>query len=151
MTSGFARALAPGQVVGIDIAESQVALARQQAEAQGIPNVRFEGANIYDIPFPDESFDAAFAYTILQHVADPVRALREIYRVLKPGGVVGVGEEDTAGLIYAPMTPLMDQTLELYARAWQHNGGNPYFARRHRIALHAAGFVNTEGFAKAQY
>lgn len=151
ITTGFARALAPGQVVGIDIAESQIALARQQAEAQGIQNVRFEVANIYNIPFPDDSFDAAFAHTILQHLADPVRALREIHRVLKPGGVIGVREEDTAGLIFAPTTPLMDQTLELFVRTWQHNGGNPYFARHQRTALHAAGFVNTEGFAMAEH
>jgi ubiquinone/menaquinone biosynthesis C-methylase UbiE len=150
ITAGLASIVTPGQVVGIDIEESQIKLARAQAETQVIPNVRFEVANLYDIPFPDETFDAAFAHTVLQHLADPVRALREIYRVLKPGGVVGVREEDTAGVIFAPTNALMEQTMALYVRSWHHNGGDPYFARRHRAVLRAAGFVRIEGSASAE-
>ena len=150
ITCGLAQALAPGQVIGIDIEASQIDLAREQAATQAIANVRFEVANIYDLPFPDATFDVAFAHTVLQHLADPVKALREIYRVIKPGGLIGLREEDTGGIVFTPTNPLMEQTMELYVRAWQHNGGDPFFARRHRAVLRAAGFVNIEGSGTAE-
>src|SRR5438067_1545844 len=67
ITIGLTQAVAPGQVVGIDIESSQVEAARSLAAKMGVANVRFEVANVYDLPFPDASFDAAFAHTSLQH------------------------------------------------------------------------------------
>jgi len=87
ITIGLAKLVAPGQVVGIDIAENQIALAREVAYAQGVSNVKFEVGNINELPFPDRSFDSVFAHTVLQHLANPVRALKEIHRILKASGL----------------------------------------------------------------
>jgi hypothetical protein len=76
-----------------------------------------------------------------------VRALREVYRVLKVGGLIGVREEDTGGIVFAPSNALIDQSWDLYVRSWKHNGGDPYFARHHRAVLREAGFVRVSASA----
>ena len=77
-TTSLADAVAPGQVVGIDLEESQIELAKAHAAERGVTNVGFEVGSVYALPFPDASFDAAFAHTVLQHLRDPAKALEEI-------------------------------------------------------------------------
>lgn len=55
-----------------------------------LPDVALHNANIYALPYPDNTFDAAILSEILEHVDDDVAALKEVYRVLKPGGVVAI-------------------------------------------------------------
>ncbi|MDI6824228.1 MAG: methyltransferase domain-containing protein [Bacillota bacterium] len=81
--------LASGSVVGIDREPRQVERARTLAAERGAANVEFRVGNIYELSFPDASFDAAFAHNVLERLSDPLRALREMRRVLRPGGVVG--------------------------------------------------------------
>src|SRR5687768_14024627 len=57
ITFGLAAAVAPGEVVGIDLDPGSIDVARQQAAEQRMANVRFEVANIYVLPFPAGSFD----------------------------------------------------------------------------------------------
>jgi ubiquinone/menaquinone biosynthesis C-methylase UbiE len=89
ITIDLARIVAPGEVVGIDRRQASLSDARTFARERGVANVAFEVANVYQLPFPDRSFDAAFACALLQHLAAPLAALKEIRRVLKPGGVIG--------------------------------------------------------------
>jgi ubiquinone/menaquinone biosynthesis C-methylase UbiE len=147
---GLAEAVTPGQVVGIDLDESQIELARAYAAKRGVANVRFETGNAYDLPFPDGSFDAAFAHTVLHHLATPAKALQEIYRVLKPGGLIGVREGDMGSYISAPHDPTVDQFALLYYRFWQHNGGDPFLARHHRRLLREAGFTRIAATASTE-
>ena len=74
LTTSLAEWLAPGEVIGIDREPSQVEAARAWATEKGIHNVRFEIGNIYDIPYPDGSFDAVLSFTVLEHVREPLRA-----------------------------------------------------------------------------
>ena len=83
---GFAEVVAPGHVVGTEIEAAQVALAREHAATRHVANASFEVADIYALPFEDASFDAVFLSAVLGNLQDPVRGLRETYRVLKPGG-----------------------------------------------------------------
>jgi SAM-dependent methyltransferase len=55
-----------------------------------LPDVHVVRANIYDQPWPDDMFDGIILSEILEHIEDDVRGLREVYRVLKPGGVVAI-------------------------------------------------------------
>ena len=147
ITLGLAAAVAPGEVVGIDIQPSQVEQARALAAQRGVTNVRFEASNVYELPFPDGSFDAAFANTVLQQLREPVRALAELRRVLRPGGIAGVRDVDLGGQLIAPETPLLKQWLSLVERVLQHNGGKPHIGRHHRRLLLEAGFVRAEAGA----
>src|SRR5512143_3452508 len=97
LTASLARHLAPGEVIGIDREPSQIDAARAWAAEKGVGNVRFDLGNIFEIPFPDASFEAVFAYTVLEHVRDPLQAMREMRRVLKPGGIVGICDPDYEG------------------------------------------------------
>ena len=150
ITIDLAEFIKPGDVVGIDLDENQIKLAREHSLERKVSNVKFEVGDIYKLPFPDNTFDAAFAHTVLQHLVDPVKVAIEIHRVLKPGGIIGVREEDTASFIISPFTPKFDELMKLYVRTWKHNGGDPYFARRQRAVLNEAGFVRVEATASAE-
>jgi len=110
ITVGLAEAISPGEVTGIEISASDVDLARERAKKGGHTNLRFEVADVYELPLPDESVDAAFFHGVLAHLNDPVKALREAHRVLKPGGVVGVGErEGSADIRTGPFAESINQ------------------------------------------
>jgi ubiquinone/menaquinone biosynthesis C-methylase UbiE len=74
ITIDFSKIVEPGIVTGIDIDQSQVEIARKLGDESKIDNVVFRHADIYELPFDDDSFDAAFVHTTLQHSRDPVKA-----------------------------------------------------------------------------
>jgi SAM-dependent methyltransferase len=153
ITLGMAAAVAPGEVVGLDLSPAMVEQARALATERGVPNVRFDVGDVLALPFPDAGFDAAFESAVLEHVPDPARAVRELRRVLRPGGVVGLRDGDlgSAGLpVLEPPDPLVAEVYALRGRLWRRTGGDPCVGRRHRGLLHAAGFVGAEAGATAQ-
>jgi ubiquinone/menaquinone biosynthesis C-methylase UbiE len=81
-----------GTVVGIDHDQATVNTARDRTAGQSTVSVRL--GDIHDLPLPDRTADRARTDRVLQHVADPVQALREIRRILKPGGRLVMGEPD---------------------------------------------------------
>jgi SAM-dependent methyltransferase len=105
ITIGLAAAVAPGQAVGIDPDTRQIATARALAAQEGLPNVAFEVGNVYDLPFANASFDAAFANSMLFHLSEPLAAVRQMRRVLKPGGLAGIRDPDVGAEVLAPPTP----------------------------------------------
>lgn len=146
LTTSLAEWLAPGEVIGIDREPSQVQAARAWAAEKSASNVRFEVGNIYEIPYPDSSFDAAFAFTVLEHVREPLRALREMRRILKPGGVAGILDPDYGAMLQTPSTPGI-QELNGWMQRFSEENASPYYARHQRQYLLEAGFARTEGFA----
>ncbi|HTU18270.1 MAG TPA: methyltransferase domain-containing protein [Gemmataceae bacterium] len=90
----MAQRVAPGgRVVAMDGSQSMIATARQRAEGCGLP-VEFQVGDIHQLPFADNSFDAARADRIFMHLESPAQALREMMRVVRPGGRVLVYEVD---------------------------------------------------------
>lgn len=145
----LAEIVAPGHVVGVDADASQLEDARSAAVRRGVDNARFEVGDTYALPFADNAFDAALAHTLLVHLSEPVRVLRELRRVVRPGGVVAVSDDDFGTVVMSPANPLVEEAVSLWVRMLQHNGGNPYYARHLRRYLLDAGFVRTEGHAVA--
>jgi SAM-dependent methyltransferase len=144
ITRGFAEAVAPGQVVGIDFQTSQINQAEASRESQGLTNLRFEEADAYQLPFPDQSFDAVFANAVLWHLREPDRVLANIRRVLCPGGIVGIRDCDWGGRICSPSIPLLEKWWPLTIQIRQRNGGNPFLGRNLRRLLLEAGFQGVE-------
>ena len=140
ITLGFAELVAPGKVVGTDIEESQVAFASENASRRNVSNVRFEVADLYELPFADSTFDAVFISAVLGNLREPTRGLREAYRVLKPGGVIGVKEFDHGGDIVYPLEPAMAKYDELYRRLRSEYGHDPEGGRKIGALLHDIGF-----------
>ena len=144
ITAGLADAVSPGNVVGIDMDAGQIEFARSNATARGITNVRFETGSVYELPFPDNSFDAVFANALLHHLGEPVRALVEMRRVLKPNGVIAVRAEDRGADLLEPATQIIVDATSLYMKVWRSNGGDPFSPRRHKAMLREAGFTRVE-------
>lgn len=87
------------RVVGLDHAPTFVAEARARVAAAGLAaTVTVEEGDAYHLPFPDASFDAAHCERVLMHLDDPTAALREMRRVVRPGGRVVAVEPDWGGL-----------------------------------------------------
>ena len=136
-------ALVPqGRVVGIDIEDRQLDMGRQAAQQRGIPNIEFHHASLYALPFADGTFDAVLAHAVLYHLAEPRNALRELWRVLKPGGVMGLRDADFDGDVYYPAHEDVDRFWKLTERVIQHHGGDTRFGRKQRRLLREAGFQN---------
>lgn len=144
ITLGLAKAVAPGEVVGVDLQQNMVARARTLAAERGVGNVRFERADAYELPFAESSFDAALQHRVLMHLADPVRGLREVRRVLRPGGVLGLRDVDVASAVFWPMTPELERFNDLRMRAFELEGTDGRTGRKHRQLLLDAGFDQTE-------
>jgi len=78
------------RVTAVDASAAMLTRARSLCEREGLLDVVFEQADIQELPFPDDKFDAAYCSMVLHHVARPERALREMTRIVKPGGKVVV-------------------------------------------------------------
>lgn len=151
ITVGLARVVAPGRVVGIDKDASQIEAANAHLADQQVPNLRFETADIYELPFPDASFDAVFTTSVLMYLPDPLAALRQFHRVLKPGGVVGIRDPDHEAQLCAPPDPMLMRCWQLLDALIQRKGGNPYIGKHQRGLLRQAGFVNVQAAASCEY
>jgi ubiquinone/menaquinone biosynthesis C-methylase UbiE len=137
---GLAENVAPGPVIGIDIEKGQIDLARSGAQQRGLINLLFEVASVYDLPFRTDAFDVVFSHALFEHLTDPAGALKEIRRVLRPGGMVGIASPDWGGNMTVPTDPVVDEAIELYKGLQAKNGGNPYIGRELRRLLEEGGF-----------
>lgn len=140
ITVGLAEAVAPGSVIGVDVEAGQVELARQRVQERGLANLRIDQASVYELPFADRSFDAVFSHALFEHLADPLAALREIRRVLRPGGLVGIASPDWDGVVFAPPDRDVEQAIKVYTHLQSRNGGNPFVGRELGWLLQEAGF-----------
>lgn len=147
ITVELAELCAPGEVVGIDIEGAQLEKGEARARERGIGNVRFSVGDIYALPFAEAAFDAVFAHGVLYHLRAPDRALAEMHRVLRPGGLVGIRDSDESSSLHAPETPMLERAVELVHQAWAHNGVNLRFGREQRRLLREAGFVHIKASA----
>jgi ubiquinone/menaquinone biosynthesis C-methylase UbiE len=151
ITLGLAEAVAPGEVVGIDVSASAIEHARTLASGRGVTNVGFEVADVCDLPFEDTSFDAGFMHAVLQHLPDPLRAVRDIHRVLRPGGVLGLADADhDASVLYPDEDGRIARGHEIMREMRRRaSGGDVYVGRRLRSLLHEAAFVRVEATVMA--
>jgi len=124
ITVDLARRVAPGRVLGVDRSPDVLAQAAAHAADQGVA-LEVQPADVYALPFPDASFDVVHAHQLLQHVDDPVRALVEMRRVLRPDGLMAARDSDYACFAWAPPDPLLTRWLDLYRAVARRNGGEP--------------------------
>jgi ubiquinone/menaquinone biosynthesis C-methylase UbiE len=143
ITVDLARAVAPGEAIGIDIRADALTHARTLARERGIANVAFQAASVYQLPYADGSFDAAFACAALQHLAAPVAALKEIRRVLRPGGVIGIVDGSSPITFRYPTSQLLEASDKLRVLQREHNTGRSSDALQLRALLREAGFART--------
>jgi SAM-dependent methyltransferase len=143
ITADFARRLAPGRVIGID-ASAEVIATAHAAHGEGL---EFTTGDVYALDFDDNSFDIVHAHQVLQHLADPVAALREMRRVSRGG--VAARDSDYAAFTWYPAEPALDAWLDLYRTVARANGGEPDAGRFLLAWAHAAGFSDVTAGASA--
>lgn len=145
ITLDFAGVVA--HVTATEIDEDVLSLSRDLAAARGVANLAFSVEDVHALTFSDDSFDVVHAHQVLQHVGDPVQALREMRRVTAPGGIVAARDADYAGFLWFPVLPELDRWLDLYRRAARANGGEPDAGRRLLSWARAAGFEDVTATA----
>ncbi|WP_240644195.1 class I SAM-dependent methyltransferase [Antribacter gilvus] len=148
VTVDLAERLSQGSVVGVDASDKVLEAAREHAAehaaartaGQTEANVRFEQANAYELPFEDDSFDVVYAHQLLQHLSDPVAALREMKRVARPGGLVAVRDADYAAMAWYPEVAELTEWNTLYHEVTHTYGFEPDAGRRLFSWVREAGF-----------
>jgi ubiquinone/menaquinone biosynthesis C-methylase UbiE len=139
LTADLARYVAPGRVVGLDRSSEVIAEARQLDEV-----VEFAIGDVYRLDFPDHSFDVVHAHQLLQHLSDPVRALTEMRRLTRPGGVVAVRDGDYAAFAWSPEDRRLDRWRQIYRAVCTTNRAEPDAGRHLPAWVRAAGFSDLE-------
>jgi SAM-dependent methyltransferase len=147
ITVDLAARVAPGRVIGLDTEAEIVDQAR--AIAGDVSNVTFQTGDVYALEFADASFDVVHAHQVLQHLTDPVDALREMRRVCKPDGVVAARDSDYAAMTWYPEVPALTRWLSIYHDVTRSNGAEADAGRRLRAWALAAGFSDVRSSASA--
>jgi len=126
-----------GQVTGVDVSRTMLTRARALARGVAGASLRLRHGDGNDLPFGAGRFDVALAITVILHVADPLRVVKELARVTRAGGRVAVQDQDF-GLVGAahPDRALTDRILDgVAARIYEE----PYSGRRLPALLREAG------------
>ncbi|MEU6171429.1 methyltransferase domain-containing protein [Streptantibioticus parmotrematis] len=143
ITADLAELVSPGgRVTAVDAADDVLRAAARLVAERGLDNVEFATADVHALDHPDDSFDVVHAHQVLQHVADPVLALREMRRVCRPGGIVAARDGDYHGFVWYPRLPELDEWMALYQRCARANGGEPDAGRRLLSWARQAGFTD---------
>jgi len=142
ITADLAALVPDGRVTAVDHAPGILDQARQLTAERGLENVEFAVADVHALDYPDNTFCVVHAHQVLQHVGDPVQALREMHRVTKPGGFIAVRDADYSAMTWYPELPAMTDWLDLYLRVARANGGEPAAGRRLKAWALRAGITD---------
>ena len=142
ITLDLAEVVAPGRVVGIENTDVPIRAAQDNATARGDHRTEFVRADVMAMPFEDNSFDVVHAHQVLQHLADPVGALRDMARVCKPGGLIAVRDADYAAMSWYPELPKLETWRTLYRDIAHANHAEPDAGRHLRRWFREAGLTS---------
>ena len=148
ITADLAERVAPGRVVALDAAAGALEAARATLRDRGLSEqVEVTSGDVMALPFEDASFDVVHAHQLLQHVADPVAALREMRRVVRAGGVVAVRDSVYSAKAWYPQPPALERWRQVYMATARANGGEPDAGSRLLSWSRAAGFSRVQASA----
>ena len=126
--------------VSIDISRQSLEQAKANGEAAGLTNVRFQQADIFNIPFKPESFDHIFVCHVLEHLPSPGKALIGLKALVKAGGSITVIEGDHGSTYFYPDSNDARTAIQCQVRLQRRAGGNANIGRELFPLLQKAGF-----------
>jgi len=131
------------QITAIDTSEDSMTEARTRLARQGLSNVHFKLADIFDLPFDPESFDYVFVCFVLEHLADPLASLKKLQSVLRKGGSITAIEGDHGSFYCYPQTKEASLSVQCLIDIQAYLKGNALVGRQLYPLLQEAGFTQT--------
>jgi SAM-dependent methyltransferase len=131
---------ATGRVLGVDLDEELLAVARSDASAQGLEHVTFRVGAVEDVL--DTDFDLAFARMLLEHLSDPAGVVAHMVSAVRPGGLVIVEDTDFRGCFTEPACSAYDRWVGWFTEAVRSKGGDLEIGPRLPALLRAAGLTD---------
>jgi ubiquinone/menaquinone biosynthesis C-methylase UbiE len=141
ISADIADAVFPGKVTALDISALELDHGRRLAEGREIRNLEFSTASVYEMPFPEGSFNVVFSHALLEHLSNPHEALKEFYRVTRPGGFVALSSPDWDACEVSPLPMSLGRAISAYRNLHESNGGNS------RAGFHLNEWMIEAGFA----
>lgn len=130
------------EITSIDVSPDSITKARELVRKEGIENVTFQVADVFDLPFEEGSFDHVFVCFLLEHLKEPKKALTCLKRVLKRGGSITVIEGDHGSAYFFPENAEASWAIECLMGLQAMSGGNSRIGRQLYPLLRKAGFEN---------
>jgi SAM-dependent methyltransferase len=143
ITFDLARRVAPGRVVGVDLSTDVIRQAARAARADGLDAIDLVVGDFRDLH--RGMFDVVHAHQVLQHLSDPVDALRAMRRLTRPGGIVAVRDSDYPAMVWAPANDGLDRWRSVYLAVTRRNRAHPDAGR------HLLGWAHRAGLPDATY
>lgn len=126
--------------ISVDISSDSIKEADKLIKSLNIKNVEFKQADIYKLPFKDETFDSVVICFVLEHLHNPLQALEELKRVLKKGGTMMVIEGDHGSTFFYPDSKEANLAIDCQIYLQKMNGGNSNIGRELYPLLKNSGF-----------
>jgi SAM-dependent methyltransferase len=115
--------------ISLDISEASIDEAKTMATSLDIRNVEFRQADIYHLPFNDETFDSVIICFVLEHLHHPIQALKELKRVLKQEGTMIAIEGDHGSAFFYPDSNDAHAAIDCQIQLQKQSGGNSNIGR----------------------
>lgn len=141
-TVTLARNSPHASIMSIDISETSLTEAREKVAVEGLTNVQFEQGDIFDLPYGHDSFDHVFVCFVLEHLANPVAALRALKGHLRPGGTITVIEGDHGSAYFYPDSEAARTAIQCQVELQRRAGGNAMIGRELYPLLLRAGYTS---------
>ncbi|MBL8746604.1 MAG: methyltransferase domain-containing protein [Phycisphaerae bacterium] len=141
LAAEVARSAPSARVVGLEYSAEQLARVPRGDGAPG--NLSFQQGDAHALPFADGAFDVVYCRFVLEHVTDPGRVLREMHRVLVPGGRAFVQENNILINDFDPDCPAFARVWRAFAALQSRLGGDALVGKRLYRLLTGAGFSHT--------
>ena len=143
ITFDLARRVAPGRVVGVDLSADVIEEASHAARAAGVDAVDLVVGDFRELD--QGTFDVVHAHQVLQHLSDPVGALRAMGRLARPGGVVAVRDSDYPAMLWAPASDGLERWRGIYLAVTRRNRAHADAGR------HLLGWAHRAGLSGPSY
>jgi trans-aconitate methyltransferase len=126
-------------ITSVDISRNSVIQAQRAVTAAGLTNVQFQPGDVFDLPFGPDSFDHIFVCFVLEHLAQPVAALKALKSHLRPGGTITVIEGDHGSAYFHPDSEAAHRAIQCQVELQRRAGGNAMIGRELYPLLRSAG------------
>lgn len=143
-TVTLAKTSPKADITSIDISETSVAQAKKAVEAEGFTNVTFQQADIFNLPFEQESFDHIFVCFVLEHLPNPVEALSMLKKFIRPGGTITIIEGDHGSAYFYPDSEAAHKAIMCQVELQSRCGGNAMIGRQLYPLINQAGYENVQ-------